>query len=331
METDKYLVERTTGLKDVKIIGEDLVKKYGSIVALNNVSFKIYSGEIYGLIGPNGAGKTTLIKSIAGAVKLNHGHVLVDGYDSIREWFIVRNIIGVVPELPSLYPELSVRDNLLFIARIRGMKHSTIGEKIREYSRLLGVEEYLDRRYGGLSKGLKRRIDILASLIHDPDILLLDEPTSGLDIMVAGKIRFLVKKLASMGKTILLSTHYIDEAMLLSNHLLVLYKGRKIYEGGPDKLVREIGASKKILVRINSAVDNEDELLRKFREAGVLEKISIYRDVLTATTNNPLEAIEHVKQILGRHGYVINDIEIHGPSWEDVLGKLYNSMERERG
>ncbi len=311
------------------IIVEDLVKRYGRIAALKGLSFKVYRGEIYGLLGPNGAGKTTTIRAVAGALKPTRGRVLVLGMDSWRMDFEVRKHIGIVPELPSLYNELTVRDNLYYIARIRGLSKNKTGERIKSVAEALALKEFLDRRYGKLSKGLKRRADIAAAIIHDPEILLLDEPTSGVDPLRASSIRELVKRLARTGKTIILSSHYIDEAMNLSNRVLFLYKGTRVIEGEPSYLARILGLGKE--VRIYTAEPLSDEEAGRIREliesSAYASKIRVEGEVIVAVTRETVEFLEEVLPRIKELGVKVRDLEILPPSWEMVFKGYIQPLE----
>ncbi len=311
------------------VVVKNLVKRYGRTLALKGVSFKVYRGEIYGLLGPNGAGKTTIIRALIGALKPTSGKVLVLGHDSFRESLTVRRLVGIVPELPSLYPELTVRDNLYYVARIHGMNRIKVFERLDHVAGLLGLERILDRRYGVLSKGLKRRVDIAAAIIHDPELLLLDEPTSGLDPIVSAKIREAIQDLVSQGKTIILTSHYIHEAMELSNRVLLLHRGTKVIEDEPASLARILRLSKTVRIRLDKEVDRSsiDRLRWELGDLLVDGEIRVSRNTVALRTNRVVEVLDTARRILGDMGYEIIDLEVVPPSWEDVFRGFIEPVE----
>ncbi len=306
---------------EVVVEVSNLIKRYGGTVALKGISFKVYRGEIYGLLGPNGAGKTTTIRSIAGAIKPDKGSVFVLGIDSIRNDVEARKHLGIVAELPSLYNELTVWDNLYYVARIHGMGKQVINERVKIVAEQLGLENLLRTRYGRLSKGLKRRADIAAALIHDPEILLLDEPTSGVDPLMASRLRELIKGLAESGKTIILSSHYIEEAMNLSNRVLLLYRGTKVVEGEPEYLARILGLSKEIRIYLaRKPSEAELEGLRgKIDWEGLRAEPEFKGDLVVVRTNNVLGFLEEALPRIKGLGLPVRDLEIQPPTWESVF------------
>ncbi len=315
--------------REIVIEAEELVKRYGKIYALKGVSFKVYGGEIYGLLGPNGAGKTTTIRAIAGALKPSQGYVRVFGLDSFRDKYHVRKRIGVVPELPSLYPELTIYENLYFIGRIYGLNRDRVKERIRVVSERLGLEKILHYKYGRLSKGFKRRVDIAAALVHDPDILLLDEPTTGLDVLVASRLREFIAELGRMGKTIILSSHYIDEAMNLSDRVLLLYNGVKILEDQPEYLRRILQLDKRVRIYLSRRLDaGEANMVRK-RLEGIdgIDKIDVRDRIVELHTKKPVEIVRRVEDLLVELGIGIKDIDVIPPSWEDIFRKFVEGYE----
>ena len=311
------------------VVVKNLVKRYGRTLALKGVSFKVYRGEIYGLLGPNGAGKTTIIRALIGALKPTSGKILVLGHDSFRESLTVRRLVGIVPELPSLYPELTVRDNLYYVARIHGMNRIKVFERLDHVAGLLGLERILDRRYGVLSKGLKRRVDIAAAMIHDPELLLLDEPTSGLDPIVSAKIREAIQDLVSQGKTIILTSHYIHEAMELSNRVLLLHRGTKVIEDEPASLARILRLSKTIRIRLHKEVDRSciDRLRRELGYLLVDGEIRVSWNTVALRTNRVVEVLDTARRVLTGMGYEIIDLEVVPPSWEDVFRGFIEPVE----
>ncbi len=312
---------------------EGLVKRFGRVYALRGLSFRVPRGETYGLLGPNGAGKTTTIRAIAGALRPTRGRVSVLGLDPSREPLRVKALVGVVPELPSLFPELTVRENLLFIARVYGIPSGEAERRMRELLEFMGLEAVASRRYGQLSKGLKRRADIAAALLHDPEVVLLDEPTGGLDVVAASRLRERLAALRRSGKTILLSTHNIGEAAELSDRLLVIYRGAKLVEGTPSMLRRALSARRiTVYYRAGGSEVEASRLEEALQEALASYDPSGLRVApgsVSVTVKRALDALWAIRETLESLGLKVEDVEVLPPSWEDVL--LHHIEEAEEG
>jgi len=225
------------------VITENLKKNYNSFAALDGVSFSIKKGEVFGLLGPNGAGKTTTIRILSGMLKPTSGSALIMGNDAERKPVEVKKSIGVVPETSNLYPELTSFENLLFAGRLYGMKSEKAGTRTDELLESFGLKEKRDVLFAKLSSGMKRRLTMAASLIHEPPVLFLDEPTTGLDVMSARALREIIQSLKQKGITILLTTHYIEEADRLCDRIAIIVKGRIVAIDTPETLKKSVSAS----------------------------------------------------------------------------------------
>jgi ABC-2 type transport system ATP-binding protein len=244
------------------ITTHSLTKYYGSLVAVDHISMQINEGEIFGFLGPNGAGKTTTIRMLVGLSTPSEGTAIIQGYDIQKEIVKVKRCIGVVPETSNLYNELTVWENLHFMA---GMYHIPKHERAHRITRLLNTFGLIDRKgtkFGGLSRGLKRRATIAAALVHRPDVLFLDEPTSGLDVMSARSLRQFLKDLRTMGVTVFLTTHYVEEADQLCDRIAIIVKGRIIAVDTPEHLKAVVQGTSVIEVTFTSPVhpNNLEEL-----------------------------------------------------------------------
>jgi ABC-2 type transport system ATP-binding protein len=225
-----------SGEMDNAIEAINLTKYYGRILAVDNISFGVKRGEIFGFLGPNGAGKTTTVRLLTGQAKPNSGRAIVAGFDMAREPIKAKGLIGVVPEVSNLYDELSVWDNLIFAAKLYGVPRDAREEKAMELLEVIGLSGRRGDRFGGLSKGMRRRLTIAVALIHEPEILFLDEPTAGLDVQSSRAIRNLVSELNRDGMTVFLTTHYIEEAEQLCDRVAIIDRGRMVAEGKPEEL-----------------------------------------------------------------------------------------------
>lgn len=219
------------------IIVENLTKRFGSFTAVDGISFRVKKGQIFGLLGPNGAGKSTTIKMLTCQERPSSGSAIVGGLDTARDGLKIKQKIGIVFEYQNLYDELTAFENIDFF---RGMFRADKA-RTREVLKLVGMEEHMKKVVGKFSKGMKQKVLIARSLINDPDILFLDEPTSGLDPRSSMEIRHFVKRLSQEGKTIILTTHNMEEADFLCHDLAIVHKGRIIARGAPKMLKKQYG------------------------------------------------------------------------------------------
>ena len=203
-----------------------LRKRFGQVTALDGVDFEVGEGELFGFLGPNGAGKTTTINVLTGLGRLDAGTVQIGGIDCTRNPKAAQHLIGVVPDESNLYPELTGFENLGFCAALYGMRKSPREARARELLSAFGLTDAANRKFGGYSKGMKRKLTIAAGIIHQPSILFLDEPTTGIDVASARQIRQLIADLHRGGTTIFLTTHYIEEAERLCDRIAFIVAGR---------------------------------------------------------------------------------------------------------
>lgn len=204
----------------------NLSKTFGDVRAVDDISFFLEKGEIFGFLGPNGAGKTTTINMLTGLTRPDSGSIQVAGLDCTKKPKAAQHLIGIVPDESNLYPELSGFDNLSFCASLYGMMKDERHKRARQLLESFGLNDAANRKFGGYSKGMKRKLTIAAGIIHQPPILFLDEPTTGIDVASARQIRQLISDLHSDGTTIFLTTHYIEEAERLCDRIAFIVKGR---------------------------------------------------------------------------------------------------------
>ena len=223
----------------VIIVARDLVKRYGNFTAVDGITFSVHTGECFGILGPNGAGKTTTIRMISCVSPVTGGALTVDGMDVSAEPRRIKSIIGVVPQDNNLDPDLTVRQNLRVYARYFDLPRKAAEERIEETLSLLQLTEKQKERIDALSGGLKRRLTIARGLLNSPRILVLDEPTTGLDPQARHLVWQKLRYLRSQGVTMLLTTHYMEEAAHLCDRLVIMHQGKIISEGTPRDLVKK--------------------------------------------------------------------------------------------
>ena len=234
----------------IKVRG--LVRRYGDLVALDRVDFTVRRGEIFAYLGPNGAGKTTTINILAGLLHRDAGEVSICGFDIEREPVAVKQRIGVVPEESNLYPELTCRRNLEYLGQLYGLGRYERRRRVDELLETFDLTEKSAVRFRALSRGMKRRLTVAASLVHNPEVVFFDEPTTGLDVPSARTLRELIRTINRRGTTVFLTTHNLAEAEALSDRVLILIKGKVVTEGATDEIGRQ-AAGAEILSVVFSA------------------------------------------------------------------------------
>lgn len=217
---------------------ENLTKNYGGLVALDNVSLAVGAGEVVGLIGPNGAGKSTLMKIIVGILKPTSGTVSVSGHDVVSEPEQAKRVIGYLPENPSLYTALTVREFLRFVGKIREVSDDVLDSRVSESLRNFALAEKADSLVGSLSKGMKQKVALTAAILHDPEILILDEPQTALDPKTQAFVIGWIASQGRSGKTVLLSTHNLEIVQDYATRIAIIDKGSVIASGGLESLRR---------------------------------------------------------------------------------------------
>jgi sodium transport system ATP-binding protein len=221
-----------------------LSKRFGGALAVDDLSFGVASGEIYGLLGPNGAGKTTTLRVLAGILAPTSGRATVAGVDVEADAQAVRRRLGFLTGTTGLYARLTGRELLEYFGRLHGLARETIATRTALLARVLDLDPILDRRCEALSTGQRQRLSVARAVVHDPPVLILDEPTVGLDVLASRFLRDFVRAERDRGKAVVFSTHYLAEAELLCDRIGLLHRGRLIAEGAPGELrARADGAS----------------------------------------------------------------------------------------
>jgi lipooligosaccharide transport system ATP-binding protein len=259
----------------------NIVKKYDDFVAVDGISFEVARGESFGLLGPNGAGKSTTMKMIAAVSTRTSGDLTVLGLDPNTDGPAIRSQLGVVPQEDNLDQELRVRENLITYGRFFGMSHAEVGRRADELLEFAQLSDRAKAKVEPLSGGMKRRLTIARSLMNDPQMLLLDEPTTGLDPQARHILWDRLFRLKENGTTLVLTTHYMDEAEQLSDRIIVVDKGAIMAEGSPAQLIRQYSSKEVLEVRYGS--DKNAAIAKKIADVGerqeiLPDRILIYSD-----------------------------------------------------
>lgn len=230
-----------------------LTKRFVNVTAVDNISFDVLQGELFGFLGPNGAGKTTTISILTGLARPDSGAIRISGLECTKRPKVAQHLVGVVPDESNLYPELSGFDNLCFCASLYGMPKRESQTRANELLEIFGLTEAAKRKFAGYSKGMKRKLTIAAGIIHQPPILFLDEPTTGIDVSSARQIRQLIAELHRAGTTIFLTTHHIEEAERLCERIAFIVQGRIVKIDTVASLLQPVQERKVMLISLSNS------------------------------------------------------------------------------
>ena len=297
---------------------KDLKKSYKNTLALDGIDLEIKPGQFYGLLGPNGAGKTTTIGIITGLVKLQEGSVSIFGKDIIKDFRFTRSKIGVSPQDFNSDWFFSIEKLLLFQAGYYGIPSSKAKHIVDDIMKKLGIYEKRKNKIRTLSGGMKRRFQIAKALVNDPDILIMDEPTAGVDVELRHMLWDYLKKMHENGKTILLTTHYIEEAEKLCDYVSIINEGKIVSEGKPEELIQSVGKGS-IEVDLNVIDKSKLDYLESFKYT-LSSKENINK--LIFSVNNPEKSLPKIIDILIKNNCQLNNVKILKPNLEDVFVSL---------
>lgn len=265
---------------------ENVSKRYGHSIALDNVSFTINEGEILGFLGPNGAGKSTTMNIITGYTSATDGTVKVDGVDILENPNEVKKKIGYLPELPPLYQDMTVEEYLTFVSRIKKVERANQEKRIKEIMGIVKIADVKNRLIKNLSKGYRQRVGLAQAIIGDPEVLVLDEPTVGLDPKQIIEIRNLIKELGKK-HTIILSSHILSEVSAVCDRVIIINKGQIVASGTPDELSSKLSYSNKLSLRVKG---NENSILKTVKKCDGIKTIESKGSLEAGTVDILVEA-----------------------------------------
>jgi ABC-2 type transport system ATP-binding protein len=307
----------------MSVWARDLVKKFGDFVAVDHVTLEVERGEIFGFLGPNGAGKSTTIRILCGLITPTSGLALVNGIDVAKDPEEVRRNLGYMSQRFSLYDDLTVEQNIDFFAGLYGVPRDRRNERKDYVLEMARLTERRSTLTGSLSGGWKQRLALGCAILHDPPILFLDEPTSGVDPIVRGVFWDLIRGLSSTGHTIIVSTHYMDEAENC-HRLALMHRGKVIALGAPAELRHQ--ASAHSLLRLDSS--QPLETMRALEGLpGVLDA-AVFGGGLHVTVDDPESTTERIRRKLAGAGIEVRRLEKILPSLEDVFVSMIEGDER---
>jgi ABC-2 type transport system ATP-binding protein len=313
---------------------QHLTKKYGPFTAVDDVSFRVEKGEILGFLGPNGAGKTTTMRVLTGYMPATEGKAIVAGRDVFTEPIEAKRRIGYLPETPPLYPEMTVREYLTFVARIKMDKMSSADRRMRvdHVMKRTHVDDMASRQCGKLSKGYRQRVGLAQALIHDPEVLILDEPTAGLDPKQIMETRDLIRGLAG-DHTIVLSTHILPEVAQTCQRVIIINKGRVVAVDTPDNLTHQLKGAATLYVQVEPDGGDPVEALRSVPGVTTVTEADRHeRFIGFEIESEPNRDIRRdVAQAVVNHGWGLLELRPMRMSLEEIFLQLTTEEQPEEG
>ncbi|MBC7883576.1 MAG: ABC transporter ATP-binding protein [Anaerolineae bacterium] len=312
----------TTKTVSVEVLS--LARSYGQRQAVADISFSIAPGEIFGFLGPNGAGKSTTIGMIAGLIAPDHGTVKICGFDIVADRQSAKQRLGLVPQDLALYETLSAEDNLQFWGQMYGLGGVALRKRIGEVLEFVGLVGREKEQVAQYSSGMKRRLNVAAALLHKPEVLLLDEPTVGVDPQSRNRLLEGIAHLKAQGMAILYTSHYLEEAERLCDHVAIVESGRLIALGTPQTLKAKGGGSLRLEV-LSGFPD-----LAEIKKLKAVARVIWQENLLHIESDRPQTIIAAVLSLLQAEGVIIRNLELFEPSLETVFLQLTGKSLRDQ-
>lgn len=290
----------------------NLHKQYGHIHAVNDLSFSIEKGNVYGILGPNGSGKSTTLGIVLNVVNATAGNFswfdgAINTHDALKK-------VGAIIERPNFYPYMSAKQNLRLVCKIKNISEEKIDEKLEAVNLL----QRKDSKFRTFSLGMKQRLAIASALLNDPEILILDEPTNGLDPQGIQEIRSIITTIAAEGTTILLASHILDEVEKVCSHVVVLREGKKLYEGRTDEMVASYG-----IIEVKTAASNDD-LIKLLSNYDGISSIKLEGDTILATLSKEIASTD-INKFLFEKGIIVSHLRKRKPTLEQQFLDITNT------
>lgn len=311
--------------RETSVVVENLVKRFGDFTAVDNISFEVEKGEIFGFLGPNGAGKSTTIRILCGLITPTSGRALVKGYDVARDALRIKDNIGYMSQRFSLYDDLKVLENISFFGGIYGLSGPRLKDRIDFVLNFTGLTEQKNNITGTLASGWKQRLALGCAILHEPPVVFLDEPTSGVDPLSRRRFWDLIYLMSSEGVTVFVTTHYMDEAEYC-DRLALIYRGRLIALGRSQELKSKFMAETILEASCEPLIQALEAL-----QTNPGYEAAIFGDTLHVRIKDAVRDSEAVRQRLAEHNVNLRSIRVIPPSLEDVFVTLIEKEEQTVG
>lgn len=303
---------------------KNVTKKYGKVVAVDNISFTINEGEIVGLLGPNGAGKSTTMNMLTGFIEQTEGEIVIDGYNMLRKPKKAKKEIGYMPEGVPLYTDLTVKEFVTYMAEIKNVDKKTRKEKVQKIIEQTGLKDVEKKLIRNLSRGYKQRVSMAGALVGEPKILILDEPTVGLDPKQITEIRNLIKELGKT-HTVILSSHILSEVSQICNKVIIINKGKIVAIDTPEKLEEKVSNKNCIYITVEDTENKMENIKEKIKEITKLELLQNNEDGTKQYMIESKEEIDLRKTLfteLAKENITIFEMKKADSTLEDAFMKL---------
>jgi ABC-2 type transport system ATP-binding protein len=291
-------------------------KSFGENQAVQGVSFDVEQGEIFSLLGPNGAGKTTTISMLSCLLRPNEGDARVMGHSIRTQAMGVKSVLGVVPQELALYEDLTARENLVFWGKMYGLRGPALKTRVDEVLDVSGLRDRANERVGRYSGGMKRRVNIGVALLHKPKVIYMDEPTVGIDPQSRRNILDSVVVLKDQGMTVLYTTHYMEEAQELSDHIGIMDHGKLIASGTHEQLVKLVGQQTRIDLTVNL---NAEIVMKAWQAVEGVSRVSVEDGLITALVDDSNRVLPRLFEAASHHSARITSVDIQEPNLEAVF------------
>lgn len=294
----------------------DLYKAFGETQAVQGVSFNVQQGEIFSLLGPNGAGKTTTISMLCCLLRPNSGDARVMGCSILSDPMGVKSVLGMVPQDLALYEDLTARENLTFWGKMYGLRGSALRARVKDVLEVIGLSERANQRVGKYSGGMKRRVNIGVALLHKPRVIYMDEPTVGIDPQSRRNILDSVVALKNQGMTVLYTTHYMEEAQELSDHIGIMDHGKLIACGAQDELVKLVGQRTRIDLTLSA---NAEGVMKAWQAVEGVERVSMEEEQISVLVDDSNLVLPRLFEAATQLAARITSVDIREPNLEAVF------------
>lgn len=305
---------------------KNLHKAFGDLKAVDGVSFEVQQGEIFSLLGPNGAGKTTTISMLSCLLRPDEGDALVMGHSIKADQMGVKSVLGVVPQEIALYNDLSARENLTFWGKMYGLRGAPLKKRVDEVLEIIGLTERARDRVGKYSGGMKRRVNIGVALLHKPKVIYMDEPTVGIDPQSRRNILDSVVALKNQGMTVLYTTHYMEEAQELSNHIAIMDTGKVIAYGTNAELVKIVGQMDRITLTVST---DGGRVAEAWKVVKGVKQVKAEDGTLVVLAEDSNQVLPRLFEAASTQGTRITSVTIQEPNLEAVFLHLTGKALRE--
>jgi len=304
-------------MSELRIDARALCKKYGNLVAVDDLSFEVRAGEVLGFLGPNGAGKSTTMKMLTGFLAPTSGTALVNGHDIVSDSLAARRCIGYLPEGAPSYGEMSVRRFLEFIARARGFSGKNAARAAGAAIERLNLDRVPEQTIETLSKGFKRRVGLAQAIIHDPQVLILDEPTDGLDPNQKHEVRRLIREM-SHEKIIVISTHLLEEVHAVCNRAMIIADGRLLVDDTPAGLI----ARSRYHDAVTLIVEQPERVASVLSELPQARKVELREGELTVFPAAGCKLFEVISDAVREHGWAVSELRLEAGRLDEVFRQI---------